>query len=69
MDVNGNEASFENVNEGTIKVDGSNSKGIQLRNSGKATNDSKIQIINNGIGVYYSGEGEFINKENGKYYF
>ena len=65
VDVNGNEASFENVNEGTIKVDGSNSKGIQLRNSGKATNDSKIQIINNGIGVYYSGEGEFINKENG----
>ena len=59
------------INNGIIKVTGKNSKGIFInntsntKNKNSAKNENRIEVLNNGIGVYFNSgsDGNFYNNK------
>lgn len=67
----GNKKEGTGINNGIIKVTGKNSKGIFInntsntKNKNSAKNENRIEVLNNGIGVYFNSgsDGNFYNNK------
>ena len=67
----GNVKEGTGINNGIIKVTGKNSKGIfinntsNIKNKNSAKNENRIEVLNNGIGVYFNSgsDGNFYNNK------